>query len=813
MARNRIDFKDPLWITAWLDTALNKEGEKYQRCPVMPDMVPRRDSAQGWGFVVAGYFLVEQSFQALAHVRGQSVPTKHSLTMLPDLLDDAHRDIPREYYLHFRATDEAIWPDYPTSPLQAATYGRQGKTPRIDCSRSTPSHPCRVTIRRTHFPDRLTMPEHRYKIEVQPDFLERQSKARPVQAVTELIWNGLDADATRVDVRLVYGELGLTNVVVRDNGHGIPHQNAPELFTRLGGSWKKPGGRTKTKSRLLHGYEGRGRFKVFALGRVADWRVTYRTDQGDLCNYEITMLEDNIREVRITDEESDDDGTIGVEIEVSELHRDFRSLNPDIAVQELAENFALYLKDYREVSIVYEGMQLDPATAIVTTHTEPLNDINEDGTAHSVELEIIEWRNVTTRGLYLCTEQGFPLSKVTTRFHIGEFHFSAYLKSSFVTNLHGEAQLDLAEMNPILNVCIEEAQQAIKVYFRERAAQRARNVVEEWKSEKIYPYDGEARSPLEDAERKVFDILAVTASDYMPDFVSTPPKKKAFDLRMLRTAIEKSPEELQVILNEVLGLPKRKQAELAELLREASLSSIISAAKVVADRLKFLVGLEQILFEKDMKEKLKERSQLHKIIEDNTWLFGEEYNLSVSDRGLTAVLHKHRKLLGHDIVIDNPVKHVSQQSGILDLMLSRTLRRHRSYELEHLIVELKRPKAKISDRAITQVEKYAISVANDERFRSIEGVKWTFWAISDDVDNYGMFRMGDSGVISSKGNITVGIKTWGQMIEENKSRLQFFQEKLEHQVDDKSALKHLQEKYQRFLAGVVAGDHNAESGE
>ena len=186
-------------------------------------------------------------------------------------------------------------------------------------------------------------------------------------------------------------------------------------------------------------------------------------------------------------------------------------------------------------------------------------------------------------------------------------------------------------------------------------------VVEEWKAENVYPYEGEAKSPLEDAERKVFDILAVTASDYMPDFVSAPPKKKAFDLRMLRTAIENSPEELQIIMNEVLGLPKRKQEELAELLREASLSSIISAAKIVADRLKFLAGLEQILFDTDMKARLKERSQLHKIIEDNTWLFGEEYNLLVSDRGLTAVLHKHRKILGDDVVIDRPVRHVSQE--------------------------------------------------------------------------------------------------------------------------------------------------------
>ena len=648
------------------------------------------------------------------------------------------------------------------------------------------------------------MTEYRYTVEVQPDFLERQSKAKPVQAVAELVWNGLDADASRIDVRLEYGDMGMTRIVVRDNGHGIPHPEAPELFKRLGGSWKKPGGRTKTKLRMLHGYEGRGRFKVFALGRVADWRVTYRTDAGEFRGYDITMLEDNIREIRITEEDSVETETTGVEIQVSELHREYRSLAPDCAVQELAEIFALYLKDYRDVLIRYEGTKLDPETAIATMRTEPLSAIDENGVAHPVELEIIEWRNVTTRGLYLCTEQGFPLSKVTTRFHIGEFHFSAYLKSSFITKLHGEAQLDLAEMNPTLDASVEEAQQFVKAYFRDRAAERARTVVEEWKAENVYPYEGEAKSSLEDAERKVFDIVAVTASDYMPDFVSAPAKKKAFDLRMLRTAIEKSPEELQIIMNEVLGLPKRMQEELAGLLREASLSSIISAAKIVADRLKFLAALEQILFDTDMKAKLKERSQLHKIVEDNTWLFGEEYNLSVSDKGLTAVLYKHRKILGEDVVIDRPVKHVSQKRGIVDLMLSRILRRHRADEVEHLIVELKRPKVRIGDEEITQVEKYAISVANDERFRSVNGVKWTFWAISDDMDAYGDYRMGESGVISSKANITVGIKTWGQIIEENKARLQFFQEKLEHQVDDETALKHLQEKYQKFLSGVVS---------
>lgn len=662
---------------------------------------------------------------------------------------------------------------------------------------------------------------HSYTVEVQPDFLQRQTKARPIRAVAELVWNGLDADATRVEVRVFRGELGMTKIVVRDNGHGIPYGDAPQFFTHLGGSWKKPGGKTKTKGRMLHGYEGRGRFKVFALGNVADWHVTYRTDAGDLRAYDITILADNLREIRITDEEPVDTGTTGVEIEISELHRDYRSLDSDDAVQEFAEIFALYLKDYREVSILNEGVKVDPATAIATTSTDQLEDINEDDTLHPVELEIIEWRNATTRSLYLCTEQGFPHTKVTTRFHIGEFHFTAYLKSSFITKLHGDAQLDLAEMNPLLDTCVEEARETIKAYFRDRAAERARTVVDEWKAEKIYPYEGEAASPLEDVERKVFDILAVTASDYMPDFANAPAKKKAFDLRMLRTAIARSPEELQIIMNEVLGLPKRKQRELARLLQEASLSSIIGAAKIVADRLTFLTGLEQILFDPDMKKRLKERSQLHKIIEDNTWLFGEEYNLSVSDRGLTAVLEKHKKILGDDIVIDKPVKHISQERGIVDLMLSRALRRHRADELEHLIVELKRPRVKIGDKEVTQIEKYAISVAADERFRSVDGVKWTFWVISDDVAQYAAYRMDEAGVVSSKNNILVGVKTWGQIIEENKARLQFFQERLEHHVDDATALAHLRQKYQSFLAGVIPegeddadreGSHDTETG-
>jgi len=377
------------------------------------------------------------------------------------------------------------------------------------------------------------------------------------------------------------------------------------------------------------------------------------------------------------------------------------------------------------------------------------------------------------------------------------------LATEFITKFQKENTVEFCESDPCIAKAITEAQQGIKDYFRTRAATEAKTLVEEWKDEKVYPYAGEAASPVEVVERQVFNIVAVNIAHYMPDFDSTPPKNKALHLRLLRHAMEQSPEELQFILGEVLNLPKRKLVELAELLRNVSLASIISAAKIVADRLRFLDGLEAILFDEEFKKKLKERSQLHGIIAQNCWLFGEEYNLSVSDQSLTEVLRKHKKLIGEDVIIDEPVKHISKTKGIVDLMLSRSIRRHRANGLTHLVIELKAPKVKIDSKEVLQVEEYTFSVMQDERFRNVN-TTWTFWAISDDYGDYAKNRMKDtSGLIHQKDNVAIYVKTWAQVIDENRTRLQFFQEKLDYQADKEASIQHFHDYYEEFIQGVL----------
>jgi hypothetical protein len=209
-----------------------------------------------------------------------------------------------------------------------------------------------------------------FEIQVQDDHLQRISQVRkPILAVAELIWNAVDADADCIDVVLHDDNLGgFKTIEVADNGHGIPYPDAEDLFSRLGGSWKQGGHRSHEKRRILHGKEGRGRFRAFALGRVVDWHVCYVASEG-LRAYRIAMVKDHLKRVQVDDEAPAGAGHHrGVTVMVSELDREFRSLSNPGVTNELAQIFALYLRQYPTVRIYYAGTLIDPHS--VEDHTQ-----------------------------------------------------------------------------------------------------------------------------------------------------------------------------------------------------------------------------------------------------------------------------------------------------------------------------------------------------------------------------------------------------------------------------------------------------------
>ncbi|WP_227631142.1 type I restriction enzyme HsdR N-terminal domain-containing protein [Klebsiella grimontii] len=191
---------------------------------------------------------------------------------------------------------------------------------------------------------------------------------------------------------------------------------------------------------------------------------------------------------------------------------------------------------------------------------------------------------------------------------------------------------------------------------------------------------------------------------------------------------------------------------------------------------------------------------------DNTWFFGESFTLSVSDKSLTEVLRIHLKHQGINIPVDEKVTRINGSIGIVDLMLTRSIGKNYPDEREHIIIELKAPKVNIGQSEIEQVKSYAYAVAEDPRFVDLK-TKWNFWVISNDLTPYARRELKQlnlpEGAIYQAEEITIWIKTWSQLIQENKHRLGFLRDQLNISYDREDGLQFLKKKYAEYTEGVV----------
>lgn len=644
------------------------------------------------------------------------------------------------------------------------------------------------------------------EVSVKPDHLEKLTNCKPVAAIAELIWNSLDADATEISIEFQTNQLGgLDSISVVDNGHGISFSEAIPSFQNLGGSWKRTAPHSKQKHRFLHGKSGEGRFRAFALGQMVDWIPCQPTNNG-MMEFSIRGRRDQIEKFQIDDEPRPSSRTRpGTIVMVTNVEKKAFSLQDEAARQDITRQFALYLRRYRDIGIRYGGHLIDPKASEDHSAEYRIDSVLADEAEPiSAVLTIVEWRFPATRTIALCDEDGVTLKEEAPGIQAPGFSFTAYLCSSHIRKLADSGMLELEHMDAGLRRLLDAAQGKMREHFRKRTILRSAGVVDRWKKDKVYPYSGEPHSQVELIERQVFDIVALNLSEYLPEFEKTDTKNKRLSFRLLRQAIEESPAAVQRILNDVLELPREKQEEFAELLQKTSLTAIINASRLVVDRLEFLRGLELLLFNPESKAKLLERSQLHRILAENTWVFGEQFNLTVDDESLTEVLKRHLELLGQKPSIHAPVLKEDGSKGIVDLMLSRRIPLPTPEEREHLVIELKRPNQKIDNKAASQIEEYADAVAADDRFRDTK-TRWHFIVVSNEMDENVRRRAHQAnrpdGLLRDdrEGKIFIWARTWAQIIEDCRGRLEFIRKHLEYNATAETARAHLNKVYKKYL--------------
>lgn len=515
-------------------------------------------------------------------------------------------------------------------------------------------------------------------VEITQEHFDRSIKGSPKEAVKELIWNACDADAKNIEVSFDYdgiaGAESVSDIYVKDDGHGIAIDRIEEYFGKYGRSQKtysdkSPGGR------IYHGKLGQGRYKSLAAGNFLDWDSVFQDESGTLLHCEIhinSASRMNISYSETADKaEAEHTGTIVHIHGIPDEKIGFitKMAEPMETIPDLLATFAPYLLAYTDITIKYNGVTVDPAQQIKSQEDQELV-YEEDGKEPiKARLSAITWKEAQFNKLYICGSSGVvyaemdytPLKRTST---------SLYLMGDLFEQMHRDNTLAMGNTNPAYAYFEEEAKKFARALVGEQEEEDAAVEIARIKEEGIYPYDGEPEDDMKKAERDVFDVFAVQVNRAVPQLKSSSRQTKKLTYRLMREAINTNPASIKTILTEVFNLTQQQQDDLAELLTHTSLPDIIDTAKTVSDRLVFLQVLEEMVYNDSVGKAIKERTQFHKVLLKELWIFGEKYTLGTSDQSLRNLLKAHLNCLGRDeLTPEIPPEAVEDLTRIPDLCL------------------------------------------------------------------------------------------------------------------------------------------------
>ncbi|WP_026947150.1 ATP-binding protein [Algoriphagus marincola] len=639
---------------------------------------------------------------------------------------------------------------------------------------------------------------------VEKDHIESLTKAGGITAISELIWNSLDADASVIEIETKRNKLdGIESITIKDNGHGIDYSKAQDVFGRLGGSQKKLSS-TSPNGRHYHGKEGKGRYKSLALGDLVQFKSTYKNSDS-FKQFTITLDRNHLSYSDFSDLKTLPKGTgkSGFEVLIQNVNLEHATEAIEIRNRkDIEQKFASYWINYPDFSISFNGNKLEFESLIKNTDSTDVL-IEKEDLSYKFDIKVIEWNFDIKKKTYLCNTKGVPFKEINLGIR-ATIPISIFIQSVYIEKLHRENILDLQEMDEIVQLAHDKAKVFAREYVRKRLHQYSGEFIKGLKEKGLYPYTETADSLIEESKRQVFDIVALQVNEYLPDFEDQQDKSKKFTLTLIKEALEKDSNALRKILTEVIELPDEKREELVEILEETSLSSVIDTMTEIKNRLKFLNGLEELIYNKEENKNVLERKHLHKIITNETWIFGDEYTYGVDDVTLKTVLKEYLKHLGREDFEETVSTEENDELQIIpDVCLWRQFPQGIPGQKTNLIIELKKPRVDAGPDELSQIKLYASRVSRDRRFPK-EKTKWKFLLVTKDIKSDIEYELEQTdrryGHVLASDLVDVHVLTWGHIISEARTRFEYIKEKLNlNLMDNEKNLEYLKTKYREYL--------------
>ena len=315
----------------------------------------------------------------------------------------------------------------------------------------------------------------------------------PIQGYTNLIEKMLDAKNIEVsfDYDGIAGAESVSDIYVKDDGHGIAIDHIEEYFGKYGRSQKtysdkSPGGR------IYHGKLGQGRYKSLAAGNFLDWDSVFQDESGTLLHCEIhinSASRMNISYSETADKaEAEHTGTIVHIHGIPDEKIGFitKMAEPMETIPDLLATFAPYLLAYTNITIKYNGVTVDPAQQIKSQEDQELV-YEEDGKEPiKARLSAITWKEAQFNKLYICGSSGVvyaemdytPLKRTST---------SLYLMGDLFEQMHRDNTLAMGNTNPAYAYFEEEAKKFARALVGEQEEEDAAVEIARIKEEGIYP--------------------------------------------------------------------------------------------------------------------------------------------------------------------------------------------------------------------------------------------------------------------------------------------------------------------------------------
>lgn len=652
----------------------------------------------------------------------------------------------------------------------------------------------------------------RIPLEPGDDHVQRLAHEKdPLRAVLELVWNALDADADNVTVTLERNDGdGIEGVAIADDGEGIPPESLESSFRWIGNSWKRNIRQTPGKSRPIHGRFGQGRIRAWALGTSIEWDTIADSTDGRRFR---SKVRGNIGDRNYLDpndpvETDSPTGTVFRAAGRDSIDR----LGTEHATEFLTMALAPHLMANEGITVVYDGSRLDPHEN-VTADTGYQDLTWTVGSAtFTAQIRIIEWVKAERNALHLCDADGVPVDEAEAPSATG-FRYSSYVLWDRMAQHPGEWMISRLDNDTPLGGLLTAVASYIEHHFEQRRAEQRREVVQDWVTARTYPYVGEPATQEEVVERATFDVVATSIQRHIPKNK----KQQKLALGLLRRSLQQTPSDVGELLDHLLGLPPEERAELDRLLKRTSLSRLISATTSVTNRLEFLRALELMVFDPETNGLIKEREHLHKILESELWVFGEQYNQMLSERGLTATLDRHMEVLGDGRSDKTVVRRLDGTSGRLDLLLSAAATEFDRNR--HLVIELKAPDLIVDIKEGDQLDSYAAAVVQDGRFADTN-TEWDFWLVTGEMGERLRQRAHQKdrarGLLyepdlpgAPHAKVRVWVRTWGEIIEDARRRLSYFQDQLQHDPSFDEAREYLRTNHANVIPQTLLDDSTA----